>query len=205
MAGHGRMLLGGGKAVLEGGDLGHQVALGQECVAQLGLGFQRGVTLAAQSLDLIDHGHGLGMELDDLPVEFPSIGEISDARGMELVVLELEARGIEFELLLYKGDPLIAVGLKSFVRPVASTSLRLNSSAWAMSSAFSVLRSAVSRSSFSRHVASIRSAASSRTDFTPDVSLIFFSLGLSVIVRHSNQQWAWLRHAKRLETMHGRC
>jgi len=79
------------------------------------LGFQRGVTLAAQALDLIDHGHGLGMELDDLPVEFPSIGEISDARGMELVVLELEARGIEFELLLYKGDPLIAVGLKSFV------------------------------------------------------------------------------------------
>lgn len=30
--GHGRTLLGGGKAVLEGGDLGHQVALGQECV-----------------------------------------------------------------------------------------------------------------------------------------------------------------------------
>ena len=55
------------------------------------------------------------MELDDLPVEFPSIGEISDARGMELVVLELEARGIEFELLLYKGDPLIAVGLNLFI------------------------------------------------------------------------------------------
>lgn len=79
------------------------------------LGFQRGVTLAAQALDLIDHGHGLGMELDDLPVELPSIGEISDARGMELVVLELEARGIEFELLLYKGDPLIAVGLNLFI------------------------------------------------------------------------------------------
>ena len=37
--GHGRTLLGGGKAVLEGGDLGHQVALGQECVVQLSLGF----------------------------------------------------------------------------------------------------------------------------------------------------------------------
>ena len=48
--GHGRPLLGGGEAVLEGGDLGHQVALGQECVVQLGLGFQCGVTLAAQAL-----------------------------------------------------------------------------------------------------------------------------------------------------------
>ena len=55
------------------------------------------------------------MELDDLPVELPGIGEVSDARGMKLVVLELEARGIEFKLLLDKGDPLIAVGLKSFV------------------------------------------------------------------------------------------
>ena len=95
--------------------LGHQVALGQKRIAQLSLGFQRGVTLAAQPLDLIDHGLSLGVELDDLPVEFPGIGEISDARGVELVVLELEARGIELELLLDKGDPLIAVGLKSFV------------------------------------------------------------------------------------------
>lgn len=106
--GHGRPLFGCNEAVLEGGDLGHQVALGQECVVQLGLGFQRGVTLAAQALDLIDHGHGFGMELDDLPVELPGIGEVSDARGMKLVVLELEARGIEFKLLLDKGDPLIA-------------------------------------------------------------------------------------------------
>lgn len=45
--GHGRPLLGGGEAVLEGSDLGHQVALGQEHVNQLGLGFQRGVTLDA--------------------------------------------------------------------------------------------------------------------------------------------------------------
>lgn len=37
------------------------------------------------------------------------------ARGVELVVLEFEARGIEFELLLYKGDPLIAVGLNLFI------------------------------------------------------------------------------------------
>ena len=65
----------------------------------VGLGFQCSVTLAAQALDLIDHGHGLGMELDDLPVELPGIGEVSDARGMKLVVLELEARGIEFKLL----------------------------------------------------------------------------------------------------------
>lgn len=35
--GHGRPLLGGGKSVLEGGELGHQVALGQERIAQLGL------------------------------------------------------------------------------------------------------------------------------------------------------------------------
>ena len=34
---------------------------------------------------------------------------------MELIVLELDARGVELELLLDKGDPLIAVGLKSFV------------------------------------------------------------------------------------------
>ena len=165
--GHGRPLLGGGKSVLEGGELGHQVALGQERIAQLGLGFQCGVTLAAQPLDLIDHGLRLGVELDDLPVELPGIGEISDARGVELVVLELEARGIELELLLDESDPLIAVGLKSFVRVLASPSLRLNSSSWTLSSAFSLLRSAVSRSSFSRHVASIRSAASSRTLFTP--------------------------------------
>lgn len=113
--GHGRPLLGGGKSVLEGGELGHQVALGQERIAQLGLGFQCGVTLAAQPLDLIDHGLSLSVELDDLPVELPGIGEISDARGVELVVLELEARGIELELLLDESDPLIAVGLKSFV------------------------------------------------------------------------------------------
>lgn len=35
--GHGRPLLGYSEAVLEGGDLGCQVALGQECA---GLGFQ---------------------------------------------------------------------------------------------------------------------------------------------------------------------
>ena len=55
------------------------------------------------------------MELDDLPVELPGTGEVPDARGVELVVLEFEARGIEFELLLYKGNPLIAVGLNLFV------------------------------------------------------------------------------------------
>lgn len=55
------------------------------------------------------------MELDNLPAELLSTGEVPDARGMELVVLELEARGIELELLLDKGDPLIAVGLKPFV------------------------------------------------------------------------------------------
>ena len=79
------------------------------------MGFQRGITLAAQPLDLIGHGLSLGMELDDLPAELPGIGEVSDARGMELIVLELDARGVELELLLDKGDPLIAVGLKSFV------------------------------------------------------------------------------------------
>lgn len=113
--GRGCPLLGGGEAVLEGGYRGHQVVLGQERIAQLGLGFQRGVTLDAQALDLIGHGFSLGAELNDLPVELLSTGEVPDACGVELVVLELEARGIELELLLYKGNPLIAVGLKSFV------------------------------------------------------------------------------------------
>jgi len=68
------------------------------------------------------------MELDDLPVEFPGVGEIPDARGVELVVLEFETRGIELELLLYKGNPLIAVGLNLFIPIPASASLRLDSS-----------------------------------------------------------------------------
>ena len=111
--GHGRPLFGCSEAVLKGGDLGHQVALGQERIAQLSLGFQRGVTLAAQTLDLIGHGLSLGMELDNLPAEFLGTGKVPDARGMELIVLELDARGVELELLLDKGDPPIAVGLKS--------------------------------------------------------------------------------------------
>lgn len=110
--GLGRPLFGYSKAVLEGGDLGHQVALSQECV---GLGFQCGVTLAAQPLDLIDHGLSLGMELDNLSAEALSTGEVPDARGVELVVLKFESRGIEFELLLYKGNPLIAVSLNLFI------------------------------------------------------------------------------------------
>lgn len=55
------------------------------------------------------------MELDNLPAEFLGTGEVPDACGVELVVLEFEVRGIEFELLLYKGNPLIAVGLNLFI------------------------------------------------------------------------------------------
>ena len=55
------------------------------------------------------------MELDNLPAEPLSTGEVPDARGVELVVLEFESRGIELELLLDKGDPLIAVGLNLFI------------------------------------------------------------------------------------------
>lgn len=55
------------------------------------------------------------MELGDLPAEPLSTGRVPDARGVELVVLEFETRGIEFELLLYKGNPLIAVGLNFFI------------------------------------------------------------------------------------------
>ena len=41
--GHGRPLLGGGEAVLEGGDLGHQVTLGEEGDVEIGLSLGRGV------------------------------------------------------------------------------------------------------------------------------------------------------------------
>lgn len=59
------------------------------------------------------------MELDNLPAEFLGTGEVPDACGVELVVLEFEVRGIEFELLLYKGNPLIAVGLNLFIPMLA--------------------------------------------------------------------------------------
>lgn len=44
--GYGRPLLGGGEAVLEGGDLGHQVTLGEEGDVEIGLSLGRGVDRA---------------------------------------------------------------------------------------------------------------------------------------------------------------
>lgn len=200
--GHGRPLLGYSEAVLEGGDLGCQVALGQECV---GLGFQCSVTLAAQALDFIDHGLSLGMELDDLPAELPGIGEVSDARGVELVVLEFEARGIEFELLLDEGNLLIAVGLNLFIPirrlgELAAEFIHLGHEHCVLGSEVGSLAQQLLPPCRLDPLGSLI-----EDGFTPDVSLIFFSLGLSAMVRHSNQQWAWLRHAVRLGTMHGRC
>ncbi len=169
------------------------------------MGFQRGVTLAAQSLDLIDHGHGLGMELDDLPVEFPSIGEISDARGMELVVLELEARGIEFELLLYKGDPLIAVGLNLFI-PIR----RLGELA------AEFIHLGHEQCVLGPEVGSLAQQLLPPCRLDPLGSLIEDGLHAGCladflfarIVCHGaalQSTTAWLRHAIRLGTMHGRC
>ena len=49
----GRPLLGGGEAVLEGGDLGHQVTLGEEGDVEIGLSLGRGVDRAPHAFNSI--------------------------------------------------------------------------------------------------------------------------------------------------------
>ena len=51
--GHGRPLLGGSEAVLEGGDLGHQVTLGEEGDVEIGLSLGRGVDRAPHAFNSI--------------------------------------------------------------------------------------------------------------------------------------------------------
>ena len=145
------------------------------------------------------------MELDDLPVEFPSIGEISDARGMELVVLEFEARGIEFELLLYKGDPLIAVGLNLFI-PIRHLG----------ELAAEFIHLGHKQCVLGPEAGSLAQQLLPPCRLDPLGSLIEDGLHAGCladflfarIVCHGaalQSTTAWLRHAKRLGTMHGRC